>query len=195
MPVIEMQDLQAYVLWMLQLHLTNWNARYMHWISMHVCYTCTRAATQPLLSHGQQISLPLSMFDYVAQVTSRRVWNQAVMSVMLCLTQLACLSQDSCLQTLFLNSMFVTVAPGHLVHRLQLRSTSMHFFWVTSHQQVCLKQLELTCKYIYSCLGWTSRYLRYTCLRPTVMSPIMLIPDKRAGKHNCTRPSGMYVTD
>ena len=33
----------------------------LHLASVHVCYTCTRPAAQPLLSQGQQTSLPLRM--------------------------------------------------------------------------------------------------------------------------------------
>ena len=36
-------------------------------------------------------------------------------------------------------------------------------------------------------------YVGYTCLRPAIMSS-MLVLDHRAVKHNCTRSSGMYVT-
>ena len=34
----------------------------MHWISVHVCYTHTRPATQPLLLQGQWTSLPFPCF-------------------------------------------------------------------------------------------------------------------------------------
>ena len=64
--------------------------------------------------------------------------------------------------------MFVTVAHGHLAHRIQ------------------------TC-FSVRLWGCASRYVCYTCLRPAVM-PSMLVPDQWAVKHNCTRPSGMYVT-
>ena len=41
---------------------TNRNAR----LSVHVRYTCTRPAAQPLLPQGQWTSLLLHMFDYMA---------------------------------------------------------------------------------------------------------------------------------
>ena len=39
----------------------------------------------------------------------------------------------------------------------------------------------------------TSMYICHACLRPVVMSP-MLVPDQRTGRHSCTRPSGIYDT-
>ena len=43
---------------------------------------------------------------------------------------------------------------------------------VTSHQQICLNQLQLTCKYICSCWGLNKQVcmLHLPCLRPAVMS-------------------------
>ena len=40
---------------------------------------------------------------------------------------------------------------------------------VASHQQIYLNQLQLTSMHICSCGGWTSRFICYTCLRPTGM--------------------------
>ena len=70
--------------------------------------------------------------------------------------------------------MFVTVAPGHLAHRIHACISvrfANTFVVVGLCQQVCLLHL----------------------LRPAVMSS-MLVPDQWAVKHNCIRPSGMYVT-
>ena len=39
----------------------------LHPASVHVCPSCTRRAVQPSLSQGQQTSLSLYLFDYVAQ--------------------------------------------------------------------------------------------------------------------------------
>ena len=47
--------------------------------------------------------------------------------------------------------------------------TACMSFRVASHQQIYLNQLKLTSKHICSCGGWTSRYICYTCLRPTGM--------------------------
>ena len=46
---------------------------------------------------------------------------------------------------------------------------------------------------ICSCGGLPSRYNCYTCLKPAVMS-LCSYPSNGHVKHNCTRPSGMYVT-
>ena len=53
--------------------------------------------------------------------------------------------------------------------------------------------MQLTCKHICSCCAGPSRYIRYTCLSPAVMSP-MLVPYQWAGNHSCTRQSNKHVT-
>ena len=99
--------------------------------------------------------------------------------------------------------MFITVAPNHLA------------CWLQFYQHACLLELHLTSRYVWiSCNslartsvdgggGWTSRDICYICLNQQVyLLPLpqarsyvpMLVPNQRAGKHNCTRPSGMYVT-
>ena len=69
--------------------------------------------------------------------------------------------------------MFVTVAPGHLAHPIQACISvrfANTFVVVGLCQQVCLLHLPQTRSYVF-----------YACTQPAV-------------KHNCTRPSGMYVT-
>ena len=65
---------------------------------------------------------------------------------------------------------------------------------VASHQQMRLKQLQLTWMHICSLWGWTSRYICYTYL-PQTNSYGRYALTQRAGKHSCSIPSGMYVTD
>ena len=82
--------------------------------------------------------------------------------------------------------MFVTVAPVHLAHQLQL--TTWHVGYnetrpacisvrVTFNQQICLNQLQLTCKHICSWSGWTSRYIFYTYLKVLIST---IAPDHQA---------------
>ena len=61
---------------------------------------------------------------------------------------------------------------------------------VASHQQICFNQLQLTCKHICSCGGWTSKYICYTCLRHTVMTQCSYLTN---GLVSTIAPD-MYVT-
>ena len=84
---------------------------------------------------------------------------------------------------------------------------STHFFKLFLKQQACLWQLHQAiwhieykhafckiCKHICSC-GAVSAGLSVTLASdPQLCLNSMLVPDQWAVKHNCTRPSGMYVT-
>ena len=89
--------------------------------------------------------------------TSKHAWNHAVL---FCnsFTRLARLLHNTSLKFALKQQAYV----------LQLHSTTWHVGYnctltacmsvrVASHQQICLNQLQLTSKHIYSCGDWTSR--------------------------------------
>ena len=140
---------------------------------MHVCYTCTRPATQPLLPQGQKTSLP---FPCLIKHTclKPRLQASSYINVTALRDYQACCSTHVFKRCSETACIFVTVAPGHLAHRIQacISVTFANTFVVVGLcQQVCLLHLPQTGSYVF-----------YVCTRP------------RAVKHNCTRPSDMYVT-
>ena len=69
-------------------------------------------------------------------------------------TRLADILQHPCFNRCFEpTDIFVSVAPDHLVRRLQLNSTSMHVCYSCIYQQICLNPLQLTYKHICSCVA------------------------------------------
>ena len=73
---------------------------------------------------------------------------------------------------------------------------------VASHQQICLNQLQLTCKHICSYVAESNIYICYTCLRPACMSLCpyptnglvsKIVPDHQACIYSCTRLAVMSL--
>ena len=158
---------------MLQLHPTNRNAGYSCVGS--VCMSVILVPDQQPSHYCHRVSRHLYHFHVWL---STNVWNldsrPAVIYVTASRDYQACCSTHVfklCSETA---GMFVTVAPGHLTHRIQ----------------VCIS-VRFANKFVV--VGCASRFVCYTCLRPAAMTT-MLVPDQWAVKHNCTGPSGMYVT-
>ena len=115
----------------------------MCWISVHVCYTCTRPATQPLLPLGQQTSLP---FQCLIKHTCLKPRLQPSSYICNSFTRL---SGELCSEAA---GMFVTDAPGHLAHRIQACISvrfANTFVVVGLCQQVCLLHLPQTRRYVF----------------------------------------------
>ena len=145
---------------MLQLNPTNRNAGYcctgsegkLHPASVHVCSTYSRPAAQASLLQSQQTYLLLRMFDYVT--LDQHIYLKPSSYVYNSFTRLAGMLQYPCFKLCFEpTGMFVAVATGHLARRLQLNSTSMHVCYGCIYPQICLNQLQLTFKHIYSCVA------------------------------------------
>ena len=121
----------------------------LHSASVHVCSTCSQPAAQATLPQGQQTYLPLRIFAYVA--LDQHTCLKSISYVCNRFTRLAGMLQYPCFKRCFEpTGMFVAVAPDHLARRLQLISTSMQS---CIYQQICLNQLQLTNKYICSCVA------------------------------------------
>ena len=116
---------------------------------MHVCYTCTRPATQPLLLKGQWTSLPFPCFIMHTCLKLRLqansyIWNSSRDYQACCRTHFFKLCSETA-------GMFVTVAPGHLAHRIQTCLSvrfANTFVVVGLCQQVCLLHLPQTRSYV-----------------------------------------------
>ena len=118
-----------------------------------VCMSVLLAPDQPSFPQGQQIYLPLSIFEYVAQ------------------DQYTCQKQGSFVLYQLYETNRPVAAPMSLkftlrqqAYVLHLHSTTWHVGYnctitaymsvrVTSYQQICLNELQLTSKHICSCGG------------------------------------------
>ena len=137
----------------------------LHPASVHVCSTFSWQAVQTSLPQGQQTYLPLRMFDYVALDQHTRLKPSSC--VCYSSTRLAGTLQYPCFKLSFWTNRHdqTTWHVNYNKTRPACISVRLAFY-----QQMCLKQLQLTYQHICSCVAVTSRYICYTCLRPTVMS-------------------------
>ena len=121
----------------------------LHQASVHVCITFSRPAVQAPLPQGQQIYLPLRMFDYVALDQHRYLKPSSY--ICNSFTRLAGMLQYPCLKRCFEPpGLFAVIALDHLTRRLKLNTTSMHVFKSCNYQQIYLNWLKLTNKHICS---------------------------------------------
>ena len=142
---------------------------------MHVCFTCTRPATQPLLPQGLKTSLP---FPCLIEHTCLKPRLQPSSYICNSFTRLSGLLQyhvfKLCSETA---GMFVTDAPGYLAHRIQACISvrfANTFVVVGLCQQVCLLHLPQTRSYVFyactrqmGCLAQLHQTIRHVCYSST----------------------------